>query len=240
MAAGTVAPYGAPVGRRLHPPIYARPEPMPELPARRPGISAMPVRAVLWDADGVLQHTPPRSWDLAVQVVTQFPDALIGTTIDEDRIRATAHRLGLGDQVEDIVAVWSTFDLLGPSLEVVSQVRAAGTACYLATNQDLYRAACMRQKTPYAQILDGAYFSCDIRAAKPSAAFFRHIVTDLGLAPEQLLFLDDQYRNIGGARSAGLNAQQWTPEDGVTRLRGILHAHGVQLDSGSDGAGSAE
>jgi len=102
------------------------------------------VLAVLWDADGVLQHTPPHSWDLAVQVVAQFPDALIGTAIDEDLIRATAHRLGLGDYVENIMSVWSTFDLLGPSLEVVSLVRAAGTACYLATNQDAYRAVCMR------------------------------------------------------------------------------------------------
>ncbi len=73
-----------------------------------------------------------------MQVVTQFPEALIGAAIDEDRIRATAHRLGLGVHVDDIISVWSTFDLLGPSLEVVSQVRAAGTACYLATNQDSY------------------------------------------------------------------------------------------------------
>jgi len=145
-------------------------------------------------------------------------------------------RLGLGDHVDDIVAVWSTFDLLGPSLEVVSLVRAAGTACYLATNQDAYRAACMRQKTTYDQVLDGAYFSCDIGVAKPSAAFFEHIVTDLGLMPDQLLFLDDQPKNIVGARSAGLNAQQWTHEEGVTRLLDILHVHGIQVDSGGDKA----
>lgn len=120
------------------------------------------MRAVLWDADGVLQHTHASSWDLAVQVVAQIPDALIGAPIDEDRIRAAAHRLGLGDRVDDIVAVWSKFDLRIPSLKVVSLVRAAGTACYLATNQDAYRAARMRQKTPYGEILDGAYFSCDI------------------------------------------------------------------------------
>lgn len=193
-------------------------------------MSAVSVRAVLWDADGVLQQTPARSWDLAVQVVAQFPDALIGAPIDEGRIRATAHRLGLSDRVDDIVAVWSMFDLLGSSLEVVSLVRAAGTACYLATNQDAYRAACMRTKTPYREILDGAYFSCDMGVAKPSAAFFKHIATDLGLAPGQLLFLDDQPKNVLGARSAGLNADQWTHDDGVIRLRDILDAHGVRLD----------
>ncbi|XAS77243.1 HAD-IA family hydrolase [Dermatophilaceae bacterium Sec6.4] len=194
----------------------------------------MSVRAVLWDADGVLQYTPDCSWDLAVQVVAQFPDTLIGAAIDEDRIRATVHQLGLGDHVEDILSVWSTFDLLAPSLEVVSLVRAAGTACYLATNQDSYRAAGMRQNTAYDQILDGLYFSCDIGIAKPSRAFFKHVVTDLGLVPDQLLFLDDQSKNIAGARSAGLNAEQWAHDDGVARLTDILHAHGVRVDQARD------
>ncbi len=189
---------------------------------------------MLWDADGVLQYTPASSWDLAVRVVAQFPDAMTGALIDEARIRANAHRLGLGDRVDDIVAVWSMFDLVSPSLEVVSLVRAAGTACYLATNQDAYRAACMREKAPYGEILDGAYYSCDIGVAKPSAAFFEYIVTDLGLAPDQLLFLDDQLKNVVGARSAGLNAEQWAHDDGVTRLRTILDAHGIRLGGGGD------
>lgn len=194
----------------------------------------MSVHAVLWDADGVLQDTPANSWNLAVNVVAQFPGAMTGAPIDEERIRTVAHELGLGDRVEDIVAVWSTFDLLSPTLEVVALVRAAGTPCYLATNQDAYRAACMRERTPYVEALDGAYYSCDIGVAKPSAAFFEHIVTDLGLAPNQVLFLDDQPKNVVGAQSAGLHAQRWTHDDGVTRLRDILAAHGIRLDGGGE------
>lgn len=190
----------------------------------------MPIRAVLWDADGVLQHTPAHSWDLAVRVVAQFPGAMTGTPIDETRIRAAAHRLDLGERVEDVVAVWSTFDLLGPSLEVVARVRAAGTPCYLATNQDAYRAACMREQAPYGEFLDGAYYSCAVGAAKPSAAFFEHIVTDLDLAPAELLFLDDGPDNVAGARAAGLEAEHWTHHDGVTMLRDLLGAHGIRLE----------
>lgn len=76
-------------------------------------MSAVSARAVLWDANGVLQHIAAHSWDLAVQVVAQFPGAITGAPIDEERLRTVAHRLGLGDRVDDIVAVWSTFDLLG-------------------------------------------------------------------------------------------------------------------------------
>ena len=90
----------------------------------------------------------------------------------------------------------------------------------------------MRKKAPYRDVLDGAYYSCDIGAAKPSAAFFEHIVTDLGLAPDQLLFIDDQPVNVAGARSAGLAAERWTHGDGVSRLRDILNAHGIRLGGG--------
>jgi HAD superfamily hydrolase (TIGR01509 family) len=185
---------------------------------------------VLWDADGVLQNTPRHAWDLAVQVVEQFPGAMTGTPIDEELIRAVADELGLSDHTDEILKVWSTFDLSGSSLEVVAQVRATGTACYLATNQDVYRAACMREKTCYSEVLDGAYYSCDIGVAKPSVAFFEYVIADLGLQPGQMLFLDDQPNNVAGARAAGLHAERWTHQDGLTRLRDILHAHGVELN----------
>ncbi|MEP7161005.1 MAG: haloacid dehalogenase, partial [Dermatophilaceae bacterium] len=92
----------------------------------------------------------------------------------------------------------------------------------------------MREQTAYGAVLDGSYYSCAIGAAKPSAAFFEHIVTDLGLVPGQLLLLDDQPQNVAGARSAGLDAEQWTYDEGVTRLCDILDAHGIRLTGPGD------
>ncbi len=62
-------------------------------------MSAVSVRAVLWDADGVLQTTPTHAGDPAVQVAAQFPSAMTGAPIDEQRIRTVAHELGLSDRV---------------------------------------------------------------------------------------------------------------------------------------------
>jgi len=187
------------------------------------------IDAVLWDADGVLQRTPPGVWNLATTVVAQFPGALTGAPIDEAGIRDAAWQLGLGDRVDDVLAVWWTFDVLEPSLATVARVRSAGTRCYLATNQDAYRAACMREAAPYGEALDGAYYSCDLGAAKPSIAFFDHIVGDLAIPPERLLFIDDQPANVEGARSAGLHAECWTYGEGVPALHEILAKHRVVL-----------
>jgi putative hydrolase of the HAD superfamily len=191
--------------------------------------AAPDVRAVLWDADGVLQDTPADTWDIAVSVVSQFSDVLTGGPIDEGRIRSAARAVGLDHRVDDVLSVWWTFEVLAPTLAVVADVRALGIACYLATNQDRYRASCMRQKAPYEGLLDGSYYSCEMGVAKPSTAFFDHIAADLGLAPQQLLFIDDQPANVAAARAAGLRAACWTHAEGTPRLRDLLAAHGLDL-----------
>lgn len=113
------------------------------------------MRAVLWDADGgVLQHTPASAWDVAVQVVAQFPGAITGAPIDEARIRTVAHELGLGDRVDDIVAVWSTFDLLPTDSGDRCPDAGRRNGVLPRTNQDVYRAAGMRKAVPYDDILD--------------------------------------------------------------------------------------
>lgn len=186
-------------------------------------------RAILWDADGVLQRIPLDTWDLAVSVVSQIPGALTGAKVDEAAIRTLAHDAGLDDRVRDVLSVWWTFDLIHPALDIVAKLREQGIASYLASNQDSYRAACIRERTLYGQILDGAYYSCDLGVAKPSPAFFNHIASDLSVPHNELLFIDDHPANVTGARSAGLNAECWTHTDGIGRLLALLAAHEIRL-----------
>lgn len=186
-------------------------------------------RVILWDADGVLQRIPNDTWPLAVSVVTQVPDALTGADIDEERIRALVHSSGLDDRLDDVLSVWWTFDIVQSVLALVSQIKAQGIRCFLATNQDVYRAACMRIHTPYEQVFDGAYYSCDMGVAKPSMGFFERIVSDLAIPAQDVLFIDDQAANVACARNAGLNAEQWTHSDGVENLTDLLQSHGIRL-----------
>ena len=52
-------------------------------------------RAILWDADGVLQRILLDTWELAVSVVSQIPGALTRAKVDEAAIRTLAHDAGL-------------------------------------------------------------------------------------------------------------------------------------------------
>jgi putative hydrolase of the HAD superfamily len=53
-------------------------------------------------------------------------------------------------------------------------------------------------------------FSHRLGMAKPDAAIYRHAAEGLGVAAEEILFVDDLAENITAARAAGMNAIQYT------------------------------
>jgi putative hydrolase of the HAD superfamily len=200
------------------------------------------VRAVLWDADGVLQQGPG-SWEDALgsvigsDAVAPFGEAvwqllepaLTGEIDMAAHVGQVIDAQGLGDSREAILEVWQRIEPLPESRDVVSAVRAGGVGCYLATNQDTLRAAHMRRRLAYDVLLDGSYYSCDLGTAKPLAGFFTAIADDLGLRPSQLLFVDDLPENVAGARAVGLAAELWHHRSGIDALTTRLAAHGIEV-----------
>ena len=53
--------------------------------------------------------------------------------------------------------------------------------------------------------LDDVLISAEIHKIKPNADFYNHILDRFNLLPEELLFLDDNLRNIDGAKKLGIN-----------------------------------
>jgi putative hydrolase of the HAD superfamily len=197
----------------------------------------VPIRAVLWDADGVLQVLPPfdtmwtflpeetRQELLAETFGSDFHDVLTGRVDMARRVDDTVERLGLREHREEILAVWGPCPPVLEARAAVAEVRRAGITCVLATNQDTLREATMRPI--YAPLMDHCYFSSAIGLAKPDEAFFAYIAEDLGLPTADLLFLDDSQANVAGARAAGLNAEWWHHDEGVGALHARLSAHGI-------------
>lgn len=193
------------------------------------------VRAVLWDADGVLQ-AGPASWADAfgealgkrVVVAEEFfsilDDALAGRVDMETHVTEVLDRHGLTDRREQTLEVWGRID---PLAEVRDLVAELPVPSYLATNQDNLRAACMRRQLGYDELLAGAYYSCDLGLAKPDAAYFEAVLADLDLPAADVLFVDDSPANVDAARDVGLRAEVWHHEQGVDSLRSLLAGHGL-------------
>lgn len=198
----------------------------------------MVVRAVLWDADGVLQKLPgfDRLWPFLPEDVRQsmldrvfgsgMPDVLAGRIDMSERLEQALREHDLsGNDAAAVRATWSDLPEVAEARAVVAALRRQGVVCVLATNQDNLRETQMRQV--YGPLMDGCYFSCSIGTAKPDPAFFTHIAGDLGLPAGDLLFIDDSEVNVEGARAAGLCAEHWHHDDGIGELEQILSAHGL-------------
>jgi len=192
------------------------------------------ITAVLWDCDGVLQHgivgALAQLTDLAgPQAVPALFEAekpaLRGTQSLREVVGQVIADLHLDVTTEQLLPMWDRYDLDDGALAVLKAVRERGVPCYLATNQQDYRRDGMRPR--YDPLVDGSFYSCEMGVAKPERAYFRAIVTALGLPADRLLFFDDSPGNVAAARADGLHAELIGPAPVAPQLTAILANYGV-------------
>lgn len=202
----------------------------------------MTVKAVLWDADGVLQQVPS-SWvelltevigkkktrELLTDVLPVAQEAMRGRAALRPHLEKMLAEHGIVDAGEQVREVWGTFDRYDDTRTLVAQVRQLGLGCHLATNQDEMRASYMRARLGYEDLLDSCFYSCEMGVAKPDVEFFTHIAAALGLEPRELVFIDDTELNVMSASGCGIQAIHWHHRDGIETLRAALSACGVEL-----------
>ncbi len=71
---------------------------------------------------------------------------------------------------------------------------------------------------PLDDIFRKCYFSFEMKALKPSEAFYKAVMEDIGLAKEEMLFIDDSQKNVDGALAAGLPAVFYRPGSDLGKL----------------------
>ena len=71
---------------------------------------------------------------------------------------------------------------------------------------------------PLDDIFRKCYFSFEMKALKPSEAFYKAVMEDIGLAKEDMLLIDDSQKNVDGALAAGLPAVFYRPGSDLGEL----------------------
>lgn len=200
------------------------------------------IRHVLLDADGVLQELPggwlhaltpyvgERTADFLNEAWAAEPPCLRGRGDFRQALIELFGSHGLTHDVDEVLAaVWNRIEVAPTTLPLVDGLRRLGLGVHLATNQMAARAAYMRSRLGYDDLLDRSYYSCDLGAAKPEPEFFAAVLEDLATDPGDVLFVDDTLSNVESARAAGLAAEHWHLDDGLTRLQALLAGHGVEV-----------
>ena len=71
---------------------------------------------------------------------------------------------------------------------------------------------------PLKDIFIKCFFSFEMKALKPSKAFYQAVVQEIGLPAEHMLFIDDSQRNVDGSIEAGLPAVYYEPGTDLSAL----------------------
>lgn len=206
----------------------------------RPLDAARPVRVLLWDADGVLQH-PPRRWTQGVWSQTLeswggpgFAELLFAAELPALRGEvpfrdALARLLDEHPQVTagvgDLLGLWEQVERDEDALRLVAEVAASGVSCVLATNQQDHRKEYLRRTFGYDGHFERSFYSCDLGAMKPEPAYFERVLEALGVDPadaDEVGFVDDNLANVETALSLGIRAVHHDPASGVAGLRATL------------------
>ncbi len=64
---------------------------------------------------------------------------------------------------------------------------------------------------PLDEIFRKSFYSFEMKALKPSEAFYKAVVSEIGIPAEEMLFIDDSQKNVDGAIAAGLPAVYYEP-----------------------------
>lgn len=199
-----------------------------------PPLGTTAVRAVLLDADGVLQliGTP---WYRALSagggeafaraLLSGEVPALSGKESLRDLLERLVVELGLSKDADALMVLWRRATPDPPAWRLVRDLRAAGYLTVLATNQHEERREWMRTALGYDGLCDVDAYSCLLGAAKPDPDYFRAALEMAGVGAGEALFVDDSAENIVAAAALGLRTLHHPTDAGGRVLRhGVVEA----------------
>jgi putative hydrolase of the HAD superfamily len=197
--------------------------------------------ALLLDLDGVVRWYDPDLTSPAERRYGLAPGTVLRTALEPARLmpaitgkvsraewltgvaEALADRVGGADMSRSLVVEWDAYrgTVVPQVLAFVREMRQSGVPVGLATNatDDL---ALDLAALGLASEFDAVVSSALLGVPKPAPEFFAAACDAVGAPADRCLFVDDDERNVRGARAAGLSAFRFTRLDDLAYLRAAL------------------
>lgn len=135
----------------------------------------------------------------------------IAATLGADWSDALIHRLWVADYRS-----WLSAD--PGTLELLIELRDGGTRMALLSNAGADFGSYFRN-SPLGSLFEAVFVSGELGMIKPGPEIFQHVVAELGIAPSQMVFIDNKAVNVRGAEAIGASGHVFTDAAG---LRGYL------------------
>ena len=148
-----------------------------------------------------------------------FDQGLIGP---EEVIARISARTGWpAAEVRAVVdAVPDELQAVPGTVGLIEAVRAAGHRTHYLSNMPAIYADHLERHYPLDRWFEGGLFSSRVKQSKPGSEIFALMEAQLGVAPQEIVFLDDHSDNIEAAAARGWQALLFTtPEAAEVTLR---------------------
>ena len=114
-------------------------------------------------------------------------------------------------------------------LETIAIAKAAGAPLAILSNElDLFYGSGFRHKLPFLKDFDLIVDATYTEILKPDARAYAFITDGLGIAAEDCIFVDDQYRNIQGAIDFGMQTVHFDVMQPATSYHTALSLMGLR------------
>ena len=111
---------------------------------------------------------------------------------------------------------------IGGTVEILRRLKDAGYPLYGLSNYPTEKFSQARQKYAFMAWFDDILISGAVGLVKPDPAIFRLLMTRIGRAAEDCIFIDDASANISTAQGLGFTAIQFTSPEALERELRIL------------------
>lgn len=126
-----------------------------------------------------------------------------GELLEEDFYREVSARTGVAPEV---VAreMWEIIQINTELRDFILRLREKYPVYLLSNAMSSFLRRILEENDLY-PLFDRVFISSEMRLAKPSPDFFRAALTELELSPEDVVMIDDNEKNLIGAREAGID-----------------------------------
>lgn len=178
------------------------------------------IKAILFDADGVLLKKHEyfskyysEKYHLPHELMSPFFRGMFircqqGKADLKKELEPYVPQWKWQKSIDEFVEYWFRTDVeLDPAMvAIVDEIRAKGIKCYIASDQEKYRAEYLGQVIKLDEHFDGVFYSYLVGHQKSELEYFEKVLKKLGLEPGEVLFWDDDEKNVEIAKSLGMNA----------------------------------
>ncbi len=138
--------------------------------------------------------------------ITQLTEAFERGELDTGRFASSAaEQIGFaGEPAELVSALEDIFTVNQPMVDLIGELAAKGHPLFLLSNTNAIHVPYFTGRYPVFEHFNGATYSHEVGAMKPSAEIYQSAISSHNLNPESTIYVDDLAANVDAGRKAGL------------------------------------